>query len=280
MKLLKQMSVVILAAFPLVASAGVWTDAKAKVGRDAEESAILTMKNGAEYSSAIAKYRNDPNRAGLKCYLEASEHWAMWKGMPQDEFAACADLVHLEIQALRNDEKQRDDALAASIAKSKAEQAEKDARIDEEERELDRTAGPLILNPSVGDIRPSVVHFTDRSCISTHIGSETFVRCGEYRKIVGEMEEDNARIDRQIRDAARYERRQRVAKAKSKAELAMQLAEIDAAGRDTNTAIVDKLFAQSPKGWACVQKRLPRGKDIVDSTDKDVAACAKEFKAK
>lgn len=265
---------------PLIASAGVWTDAKAKVAQDAEEKAVRSMEGKAEYGSAVRKYRSDPNRAGLKCYLDASEHWKMWTGMPKDEFAACAELVSAEIQAIHGDEKQKDNALTATIAQIKAKEAEKDARIEEEERELDRTAGPLILNTSLGDMRPSVVHFPDRSCMSKHLGNETFLSCGEYQKIAGEMEAENARIDRQIRDDARFERRQRVAKVKSKSELAQRLAETDANRRDANKALADQLFATAPKGWACVQKRLPAGKDILDSTDKDEAACAKAFKGK
>lgn len=129
-------------------------------------------------------------------------------------------------------------------------------------------------------MRLTVVYFTDRSRMSKHIGNETFVNCGEYRKIVAEMDAENGRIDLQIRDDASYERRQRVAKAKSKSELVQQLAEIDEATRFAKKATVDKLFATAPKGWACVQKRLPPGKDILDSTDKDEAACAKAFNGK
>ncbi|RFP23123.1 hypothetical protein D0T25_07005 [Duganella sp. BJB488] len=265
---------------PLLSSAGMLDEAKEKIRRDSEEQAILSMDKNPQYYSAVRKYRENPKRSGPPCYLTASEHWSMWTGVPKQEFAACDEVVRQEIQSIYAEDKRRSDEVDAIVAKAATIRAQKDARIEEEERELDRTAGPLRLNPHAGDMRPTVVHFPDRSCISKHIGNETFVNCGEYQNIVAEMGAENTRIDTQIRDEARYERRERVAKAKSKSELTQQLADIDEAGKFARKVSVDNLFATAPKGWACVQKRLPLGKDILDSTDKDEAACAKAFKGK
>ncbi|UTY57012.1 hypothetical protein [Massilia sp. erpn] len=183
-------------------SEGLLADAKEKIRQDSEEQAIRSMNNNPDYYTAVRKYRDNPKRSGPKCYLAASEHWSMWTGMPKPEFAACDEVVRQEIRSIYEADKVRSDEVAAIAAKSAATQAEKDARIEEEERELDRTAGPLRLNPNAGDMRPTVVHFPDRSCMSKHIGNETFVSCGEYRNIVAEMGAENSRIDTQIRDEA------------------------------------------------------------------------------
>lgn len=91
---------------------------------------------------------------------------------------------------------------------------------------------------------------------------------------------ENGRIDAQERDDARAERRLRELEAKNKKEMDTRFAEADVASEDTKRADAARLFAQFPKGWACVQKRLPRWVSIIDATDRDMAACEKAFNSK
>ncbi|WP_426339948.1 hypothetical protein ACN9MZ_27360 [Pseudoduganella sp. S-14] len=122
---------------PLIASAGVLDDAKAKIRKEREDAAIATLSK--DYAPEIAKYRANPERAGMKCYLEASAHWSAWSGMPKSEMAACDEVVRKEIVGIRLKEEE-------AVATAKAERAERRkgmsevaAKLDEmDERQQDR----------------------------------------------------------------------------------------------------------------------------------------------
>lgn len=138
-----KLSLAVLLSLPLIASAGMVDDAKAKIRKEREEAAIATLSK--DYAPEIAKYKANPDRAGKKCYLDASAHWSMWSGLPKAEFEACDEVVRKEIMGIRAKDEEAIAAAKAERAERRKGMSEVAAKLDEmderqqdRERELDR----------------------------------------------------------------------------------------------------------------------------------------------
>ena len=122
---------------PVIASAGMVDTAKADIRREREAAVIDSLRK--EYSPEIAKYKANPDRAGTKCYLTASEKWSMWSGLPKAAFEACDEVVRQEIKSIRDSESNAIAAAKAERAEKRKSMSEITAKLDEiDERQQDR----------------------------------------------------------------------------------------------------------------------------------------------
>jgi hypothetical protein len=125
--------------------------------------------------------------------------------------------------------------------------------------------------------KPYAVYSPNRSCLYTFVGNETFVTCDESASYIASLydKENQTQESEQKKD---QEKRDDYARRRAEREQARD-AEYDQKLAEQHQKLVDDLMAQSPRGWACVAKRLPPGVDVLASTDHDAKVCEKEFNA-
>jgi len=135
----------------------------------------------------------------------------------------------------------------------------------------------ITVAATAAERRPYAVYGPTQSCLYTFVGNETFVRCDEsagvirnlydkemraeeQRVLLKNLEEKQDREEQAWRERRKFEREQ-----EAKWE------------REDKEA---KLRAENPKGWDCVQKRLPVGSSILQPPETALRACAKAFGSK
>lgn len=132
----------------------------------------------------------------------------------------------------------------------------------------------VALHATADERRPYVIHGPSESCLYSYSGDETFITCDKsvraidvlYKKEIAEIEEHELRDYR--REQARKKR-----EADADAALVVELAE-------SRKKAVEDLKATNPKGWACVQNRIPPGASILDPAKRNTQACDKYFGGK
>jgi hypothetical protein len=119
--------------------------------------------------------------------------------------------------------------------------------------------------------RPYVVHGDDQSCLYTFLNNTTKVTCDKSATHIEDLrKEEDAWIDKQEarEEGVLQESRERHAATERKQEKERQ-------------ERIAAMVAHSPKGWACVIKRLPPGTDLLSMDYKSplLDKCSKEFDA-
>jgi signal recognition particle subunit SEC65 len=112
-------------------------DAREEVRKEHETKAVESL--GYDYAQEVTAYWANPDRAGKKCYIDASAHWSAWSGMPKAEFAACDQVVRQGIIGIREKDEQARAVAKAERAERRKGMSEVAARLDEmDERQADR----------------------------------------------------------------------------------------------------------------------------------------------
>jgi hypothetical protein len=135
----------------------------------------------------------------------------------------------------------------------------------------------MAIHATAAERQPYAVYGPTQSCLYTFIGNETFATCDEsagyirnlydkemraveHRVLVQNLEEKQNREEQAWRERRKFEREQE--------------AKWDREDKEA------KLRAENPKGWDCVQKRLPVGGSILQPPETALRACAKAFGSK
>jgi hypothetical protein len=128
--------------------------------------------------------------------------------------------------------------------------------------------------------KPYAVYGPDQSCLYTFVDNEAFVTCDESAAHIASLYNKEKQRILQVEFDGREERKSKEWRERRREERMREIdAEYDRKDAERHQSLVDELIASSPRGWACVQKRLPQGADLLESSDFDAKACAKEFNA-
>lgn len=124
---------------------------------------------------------------------------------------------------------------------------------------------------------PRAVYGPVQSCLYTFDGNETFVTCDESASYIRSLYDKADLAEKQRVVLREYDERQDREEREWKARRKVEREQEEREEREDKET---KLFAENPKGWGCVKKRLPAGASILQPPESAVRACAKAFNSK